>query len=91
MFLNCTSLVTTPALPATTLADYCYGNMFRNCGKIKISTTNVGSYNNTYRVPFAGTGTVVSNSLTDMFTGTGGTFKGTPTINTTYYTENTVV
>ena len=65
--------------------------MFQNCSKIKISTTKVGSYNNTYRVPFVGTGTVATNSLLDMFTGTGGTFKGTPTINTTYYTENQVI
>ncbi|MBR1762723.1 MAG: hypothetical protein IJ731_05085, partial [Eubacterium sp.] len=26
-----------------------------------------------------------TDALTDMFTGTGGTFTGTPTINTTYY------
>ena len=91
MFSGCRSLVTAPTLPAIMLANFCYSSMFYNCGKIKISTTNVGSYNNTYRVPFAGTGIVGTNSLADMFTGTGGTFKGTPTINTTYYTENTVV
>ena len=91
MFFNCSSLITAPALPATTLADNCYSGMFYGCSKIKISTTNVGSYTNVYRVPFAGTGTVASNSLTDMFTGTGGTFKETPSINTTYYTENTPV
>ena len=91
MFNGCTSLVTAPALPATTLADSCYSYMFYNCSKIKISTTKVGSYINDYRVPIVGTGIVSTNSLTDMFTGTGGTFKGTPTINTTYYTENTVV
>ena len=91
MFFGCISLVTAPALPATTLANNCYSNMFYNCGKIKISTTNVGSYTNVYKVPFAGTGTEATDSLLDMFTGTGGTFTGTPTINTTYYTENTIV
>ena len=31
MFNGCTSLITTPALPATTLADSCYRNIFRGC------------------------------------------------------------
>ena len=39
----------------------------------------------------SGTGTTASNALIDMFIGTGGTFTGTPEINTTYYTENTPV
>ena len=65
--------------------------MFYNCSKIKISTTKVGSYINDYRVPTVGTGTVSTDSLLDMFSSTGGTFTGTPVINTTYYTENTIV
>lgn len=31
MFYGCTSLTTTPALPATTLSDSCYGVMFMGC------------------------------------------------------------
>jgi hypothetical protein len=31
MFENCTSLVTAPELPATTLANYCYQYMFSGC------------------------------------------------------------
>ena len=31
MFQNCTSLVTAPTLPATTLANNCYSYMFQNC------------------------------------------------------------
>ena len=31
MFSNCTSLTTTPELPATTLAFYCYKSMFSGC------------------------------------------------------------
>ena len=31
MFNGCTSLKTAPALPATTLAMYCYYNMFQGC------------------------------------------------------------
>ena len=91
MFYNCTNLTTPPVLPATTLANNCYSYMFRGCIKIKLSTTKTGSYVNEYRVPTVGTGTNVTGALTDMFTGTGGTFKSTPTINTTYYTENQVI
>ena len=32
LFSKCTTLVTPPALPATTLATYCYYYMFENCG-----------------------------------------------------------
>jgi hypothetical protein len=31
MFNGCTNLTQAPALPATTLANYCYSYMFRNC------------------------------------------------------------
>ena len=34
MFSNCTSLEDAPALPATTLAEYCYGSMFYGCEKL---------------------------------------------------------
>ena len=91
MFSNCTSLVTAPTLPATTLANYCYHSMFLGCTKMKISTTKTGGYVNEYRVPTVGTGVTASSALDNMFTSTGGTFTGTPSINTTYYTENTPV
>ena len=90
-FYGCTSLTTVPALPATNLVGACYKYMFRNCTKIKLSTTKIGSYQTAYRLPTAGTGVVLSDSLLSMFFNTGGTFTGTPTINTTYYTENTIV
>ena len=117
MFYNCTSLVTAPTLPATTLADYCYSymfygctglttapelpatdltygcydSMFKGCTKIKLSTTKTGDYVNEYRVPTVGTGIDIESALDYMFDLTGGTFVGTPTINTTYYTENQVI
>ena len=91
MFTNCTSLTTAPALPATTLTDNCYFSMFRGCTKIKLSTTQTGDYQTPYRIPSSGTGTAGTNSLKDMFSNTGGTFTGTPAINTTYYTSNTVI
>ncbi len=93
MFYGCTSLTTAPELPATTLANYCYTNMFQGCTKIKLSTTKTGEYQTAYRIPKSGTGTTGTNSLQNMFTNTGGTFTGAPSINTTYYlsTSNTVV
>ena len=93
MFRGCTSLTTAPSLPATTLANYCYSSMFQGCRKIKLSTTASGTYTKAYRIPKSGTGTTVSNALSNMFGQTGGTFKGTPTINTTYYLDesNTIV
>ena len=37
------------------------------------------------RIPAAGEGTARFDCVTDMFARTGGTFTGTPAINTTYY------
>ena len=91
MFAGCTALTTAPALPATTLADHCYANMFQDCTKIKLSTIQTGDYQTEYKIPTTGTGTTASGALTDMFANTGGTFTGTPEINNTYYTSNTVV
>lgn len=88
MFSGCTNLTTVPSLPATTFETRCYANMFENCEKIKLSTTNTGEYINAYRIPTSGTGTTSAEAdyITDyMFTNTGGTFTGTPDINTTYY------
>ena len=89
MFAGCTALTQAPALPATTLATSCYNSMFRGCTSIKLSTTQTGEYTVTYRTPTTGTGTWAGNALSDMFTDTGGTFTGTPEINTTYYLSNT--
>lgn len=89
MFRGCTSLTQAPALPAITLADSCYYSMFQKCSKIKLSSTQTGEYTQQYRIPTSGTGTTTTNALTNMFTDTGGTFTGTPSINTTYYLSNT--
>ena len=91
MFYNCTSLTTIPALPAITLAGGCYMSMFYGCTNIKLSTTQTDDYQTPYRIPTSGSGTAGSGSLISMFSSTGGTFAGTPTINTAYYTSNTVV
>lgn len=93
MFYGCTSLTAAPSLPATTLASHCYYAMFYGCTKIKLSTTASGTYTKSYRIPKNGTGTTAYMALDNMFVKTGGTFKGTPKINTTYYLDksNTIV
>jgi len=91
MFVDCKSLATLPALGATTLSTQCYGYMFYGCDNIRLSTTSTSEYSNKYRIPTIGDGTTASNAMVEMFTGTGGTFTGTPSINIEYYTSNIVV
>ena len=90
MFQN-TGIKFIPKLPSEVLQPYCYYNMLSGCTGIKLSTTRVGEYQTAYRIPSSGTGTTATNALNNMFTNTGGTFTGTPSINTTYYTSNEVV
>ena len=89
MFFDCTTLTQAPALSAITLAEGCYFYMFQGCTSLKLSTTKIGEYIQEYRIPTSGTGTTAKDALTNMFTSTGGTFTGTPEINTTYYLSNT--
>ena len=91
MFVNCTGLTTLPKLSTLALQPSCYYRMFYGCKKIKVSTALTGIYDTAYSIPITGTGTTATDALTEMFTATGGTFTGTPEINTTYYTENTPV
>ena len=93
MFSGCTSLTQAPALPATTLAEYCYCRMFENCTSLKLSNTKTGEYTQEYRIPSSGTGTTATRALNSMFAYTGGTFRASPAINTTYYlsTDNMIV
>ena len=88
MFYNCTSLTTAPQLPATTLATQCYQLMFFGCSAFKVSPTNTGSYRYYWRIPTSGTGTTASSWNLSMLSNTGGTFRGDPSINTTYYVVN---
>lgn len=91
MFYGCTSLTTAPSLPATTLADSCYSSMFRGCTSIKLAISKSREYDKEYRIPKSGNGVTATSALNNMFKLTGGTFTGTPSINTTYYTSNTIV
>ena len=46
MFSGCTSMVSAPELPATTLADFCYAYMFQNCNSlnyIKCSAVDISA------------------------------------------------
>ena len=93
MFSGCTSLTQAPALPATTLVEGCYREMFRGCTSFKLSSSKTDEYTQEYRIPSSGTGASAPNALNDMFASTGGTFTGTPEINTTYYlsSDNIVI
>lgn len=86
MFYGCTSLTQAPVLPATTLADFCYSYMFYYCTSLKISATQSSEYPTAWRIPSSGTISSAPTSWNeDMLSGTGGTFTGDPTINTTHY------
>ncbi|MBE6741704.1 MAG: hypothetical protein E7570_05290 [Ruminococcaceae bacterium] len=90
MFQDCTSLTTPSELPAIDLESNCYNSMFKGCTGIKLSTEQTAEYSSPYSIPKEGTGSMGTNTynvLTDMFTGTGGTFTGSPSINTTYYID----
>lgn len=91
MFYWCTSLTTLPNLPATALSDYCYNSMFRWCSSLRLSTTQTWEYQTPYRIPTTWTWTTASMALGYVFTSTWWSWAWTPSINTTYYTSNTVV
>lgn len=85
MFYDCTGLSRAPELPAASLKGGCYQSMFHGCTGIKLSDTQTSEYRTAYRIPTSDTGTDETNALTYMFGLTGGTFTGTPVINTIYY------
>lgn len=84
-------LIALPELPTINLARECYRYMFQWCSWIKMSTTQTWEYQTPYRIPSSWTWVIASNALNRMFDGTWWTFTGTPTINTTYYTSNTII
>ena len=93
MFQDCISLTQIPELPAIGTEANCYLGMFRGCTSLKLSTTQTGEYTQDYRIPSSGDGTTAAEALNFMFDRTGGTFTGTPSINTTYYlsSDNMIV
>ena len=91
MFYDCDNLTAIPKIFIETLPTTCMQSMFQGSRKVKISATQVDDYQTAYRIPVSGTGTDGGSALDVMFDSTGGTFTGTPTINTTYYTSNEVI
>lgn len=91
MFYWCTSLAELPTLPATNLLTWCYQNMFSWCSSIKLSTNQTWTYQTPYRIPATWTWTEETYSKSYMFKSTWWDWTWTPSINTTYYTSNTVV
>ena len=87
MFDGCTSLTQVYKLMPLTLQPYCYANMYSGCTSLNFSATQTSTCKEGFRVPFSGTGTTASNALNNMLYNTGGTFSGTPNINTTYFTQ----
>lgn len=81
MFAGCTNL---EDLTLPICESYNCTSMYNGCHKIKISETQTGEYINSFSI------TNTNVTLTNMFSYTGGTFTGTPLINTTYYTSNTL-
>ena len=82
MFYGCTSLVTAPTLPATTLATYCYRYMFYSCSSlnyIKCLATDISATNCTssWLKGVASSGTFVkAASMTSWTTGISGIPSG---------------
>jgi len=91
MFSDCSSLENLPKLGALSLQTSCYNAMFIRCSKIKLSSSKTWIYQTAYRIPTSWTGTSATNAVSYMFTWTWWTFTSNPSINTTYYTSNTVV
>lgn len=92
MFNGCINLETLPKILAESDETDGFAGMFRDCKKIKLSLEKTGEYVNEFAIPYNKNGEYQhSDALYDMFTGTGGTFAGTPKINTTYYTSNEVI
>ena len=91
MFYGCSNLEELPKITQTGLSYRSCINMFWDCVKIKLSTTQTWEYQTAYRIPTTWTWTDDWQALSNMFYWTWWTFTWTPSINTTYYTSNTVV
>lgn len=79
MFEGCTKLKTIKPLNATTITNYSYKEMFKNCSELLITETE--GETSFLSMPAS----APSNAADNMFIGTGGTFTGTPTANSSYY------
>ena len=91
MFAACSNLESIPAIHATSLWERCCSEMFTGSPKIKLSETQTWEYQTPYRIPTTWTWTSSLNWSRNMFYITWGTFAGTPNVNQTYYTSNTII
>lgn len=91
LFHNCVNLETLPIINNLIFEIYACQLMFQWCSKIKLSETQIWEYQTGYRIPSSWTWTAWGYSLDNMFSWTWWTFTWTPSINTTYYTSNTLV
>ena len=91
MFRQCDTGNTVPKLSAKTLTDYCYQYMFYMDNGLKFSQTQTAECPNKFRIPYTGTGTTGNKSFYGMFALTGGSYQNDPVINTTYYTNATII
>jgi hypothetical protein len=95
MFYNCKKLVNLPQIictSASATAQNALASMFRGCSLIKLSTTESSTYDKKFIIkPEPSSATSTTATFSDMFTGTGGSFTGSASYNTTYYTSNVIV
>ena len=91
MFYQCFELIALPKMSALLYPNYACAAMFNWCSKIKLSTTQTWVYQTPYRIPDTWTWSIGTSSFINMFLNTWWTFTWAPTINTTYYTSNTLV
>jgi len=93
LFTSCTSLITPPELPATTLTYYCYAYMFYGCTSLQVNDSPVtGVAEQAWTIPTTG---IFTNTYAQsgMFTGCLGTrssdaMAGEAGQSYTYYTQN---
>lgn len=86
MYQYCTKLLYPSKLNSTRFNESSCQSMYMGCTSIKLSTTQDSTYRAPYSIPTNKNGVINGTQVfADMFTNTGGTFTGTPTINTTYY------
>lgn len=89
MYRACTSLTQINKLLPLALTYNCYNSMYNGCSTLKVYSSATGTSTKEYRIPYSGTGTTGTSSLNNMFSGTGGNVT-TPTINTTYYIDDSI-
>ena len=80
LFSGCTALKSIPTLSATTVPNYSYYQMFKDCTGLEVNTSGPGTE---WTIPSGTVGTSIWNY--DMFANTSGTFTGNPVPGTTYY------